>query len=488
MPKSYKVISAPEFINLKPLEVSPFISAVDIKIFYLGKNDNGSSIDRDAALNMAKTLRGNPIVGWYSKERKDFVDHGEELILNGEGIQFNCLTQPYGFVAPDADVWFQDFLEIDRDTNKEVKRTYLMCKGYLWTGQFEEAAQAYKEGKGQSMELDNETLQGEWKLDSESGYEFFIIHDANITKLCMLGDEVEPCFEGATVTASFSLSDNWENKMHNMVNELKFALEGGKNNMPGEEKNLGVDAQNDPTTFDNNQENEIINPSSVEKENAPETHFEDGGEGGDGGDGASEGAETGEGTDATDSGATDTGSEETGGTDGQQGDGEGADGQDDDDEGDEGELTPEEEEELRDGTQNGKKTYTQEEYDTLNTQLTELQEKYSALESKYNELTTEANALKTFKLETERVAKNEKIAEFTKLTDEDKKDVLDNIDSYSLEEIESKLALICYRKKINFADTENEEENTAENTFNVHTETYLPEWVREVKRTQETMN
>ena len=399
MPKSYKVISAPEFINLKPLEVSPFISAVDIKILYLGKNDNGSSIDRDAALNMAKTLRGNPIVGWYSKERKDFVDHGEELILNGEGIQFNCLTQPYGFVAPDAEVWFQDFLEIDRNTNKEVQRTYLMCKGYLWTGQFEEAAQAYKEGKGQSMELDNETLQGEWKLDSESGYEFFIIHDANITKLCMLGDEVEPCFEGATVTASFSLSDNWENKMHNMVNELKFALEGGKNNMPGEEKNLGVDAQNDPTTFDNNQENEIINPSSVENENAPETHFEDGGEGSDGGDGASEGAETGEGTDTTDNGATETGSEETGGTDGQQGDGEGA---DDQDEGDEEKTTPEEEEELRDGTQNGKKTYTQEEYDALNTQLTELQEKYSALESKYNELTVEANAVKTFKLETER--------------------------------------------------------------------------------------
>lgn len=478
MPTNYKVISAPEFINLEPLEVSPFISSVDIKVFYLGKNDNGSSIDKETALKMAKTLRGNPIVGWYSEKKGDFVDHGEELILNGEGFQFNCLTQPYGFVAPDAEVWFQHFLEVDRNTNKEVDREYLMCKGYLWTGQFEEAAQAYKEGKGQSMELDNETLQGEWQFDSESGYEFFIINDANITKLCMLGDDVEPCFEGATVSASFSLSDNWEDKMHNMVNELKFALEGGKSKMPGQE-NLDENVQKESATFDNNQENET-NPSSVENNN-PDVNFDDGG---DGGDGAAEGADSTEGTDNASDGTTEGTEAADDGDDEQQGDDDKGDDEGDDDE---DKPTPEEEEELRDGTQNGKKTYSQEEYDALNTQLVELQEKYSALESNYNELATEAEALRTFKLDTERVAKNEKIAEFTKLTDEDKKDVLDNIDSYSLEEIESKLVMIAYRKKINLVDNSNEEDKQTNTTFNIHQETYLPDWVKAVKRTQEEM-
>lgn len=474
MPTSYQVISAPEFINLEPLEVSPFISSVDIKVFYLGKNDNGSSIDKETALKMAKTLRGNPIVGWYSKDKQDFVDHGEELVINGKGLQFNCLTQPYGFVAPDAKVWFQHFMEVDRNTNKEVDREYLMCKGYLWTGQFEEAAQAYKEGKGQSMELDQATLDGDWQFDAESGYEFFIINDANITKLCMLGDDVEPCFEGATVSASFSLSDNWEDKMHNMVNELKFALEGGKSKMPEQEK-LDNQVQNDSTTFDNNQENETI-PSSVENE-TPDVNFDDGG---DGGDGATEGADSTEGTEDAGEPASDGGNDDQQDTDGDD------EGSDDEDEADD--VTPEEEEELRDGTMNGaKKEYTQEEYDALNAQLVELQEKYSALESNYNALATEAEALKTFKLDIERVAKQNKIAEFTKLTDEDKKDVLDNIDSYSLDDIESKLVMIAYRKKISLVDNSNEEDKQVDTTFNIHTETYLPEWAKEVIRTQENM-
>jgi len=31
---------------------------------------------------MAKTLRGAPIVGYYKKDKKDFADHGEQVILD----------------------------------------------------------------------------------------------------------------------------------------------------------------------------------------------------------------------------------------------------------------------------------------------------------------------------------------------------------------------------------------------------------------------
>jgi len=58
---------------------------------------------------MAKTLRGAPIVGYYKEDKKDFGDHGHQMILDGDGIHFNTLTKPYGFVSPDAKVWFQDF-------------------------------------------------------------------------------------------------------------------------------------------------------------------------------------------------------------------------------------------------------------------------------------------------------------------------------------------------------------------------------------------
>lgn len=56
------VISNPEFINLHPLDINPLMSECQIKVFYLGHNRNGSYINRATAEEMAKTLRGTPIV------------------------------------------------------------------------------------------------------------------------------------------------------------------------------------------------------------------------------------------------------------------------------------------------------------------------------------------------------------------------------------------------------------------------------------------
>ena len=70
---------------------------------------------------MAKTLRGAPIVGYYREEKDDFTNHGEQMIWDDEGIHFNCLTKPYGFVAPDARVWFQKFNDLD-DFGNTIER------------------------------------------------------------------------------------------------------------------------------------------------------------------------------------------------------------------------------------------------------------------------------------------------------------------------------------------------------------------------------
>ena len=62
--------------------------------------------------------------------------------------------------------------------------------------------------------------------------EFFIINDAIFSKLRILGDEVEPCFEGSGITApdisaTFSLDNNFKHTLFTMMEELKYALEGG---------------------------------------------------------------------------------------------------------------------------------------------------------------------------------------------------------------------------------------------------------------------
>ena len=240
--KSVATIDAPEFIEVT--NISPMISKCQIKVFYLGKNRNGSYIDKETAIKMADTLRGNPIVAAYRSDKEDFGDHGEVIHIEDGEISFSCKTVPYGFVATDAEVWFQKFTDTD-DFGNEVVREYLMTTGYLWTGQYEELNSVIAEGKGQSMELDGDTLSGHWAFDDKTGYEFFIINDATITKLCILGDDVEPCFEGASVTSmpenNFSHNEAvvFKHSIQKMLFQLKDALEqeneGGLNYMDNEQ-------------------------------------------------------------------------------------------------------------------------------------------------------------------------------------------------------------------------------------------------------------
>ena len=234
MHQSIATIDSPEFINLQPLEINPLMSSCEIKVLYLGENRNHSYITKEVATDMAKTLRGAPIVGYYREDKGDFRDHGEKIIFDDEGVKFESMTRPYGFVSPEAKVWFQKFEEQD-DFGNSVTREYLMTTGYLWTGQYEEAQLAVTEGRPQSMELDEETLDGHWSTNQKTGMEFFIINDAIFSKLCILGEDVEPCFEGARVTApevstSFTkMDDNFKRTLYTMMQDLKFALEGGKN-------------------------------------------------------------------------------------------------------------------------------------------------------------------------------------------------------------------------------------------------------------------
>ena len=111
-----------------------------------------------------------------------------------------------------------------------------MTTGYLWSGQFEELSKVINEGQPQSMELDSDSLQGHWATDNNLGIDFFIINDATFSKLCILGDNVEPCYEGASVTSpevskNFSYTTDFQQTLFSMMNDLQTALnsEGGLN-------------------------------------------------------------------------------------------------------------------------------------------------------------------------------------------------------------------------------------------------------------------
>ena len=73
------------------------------------------------------------------------------------------------------------------------------------------------------------------------------------------------------------------------------------------------------------------------------------------------------------------------------------------------------------------------------------------------------------------------------LSDEDKKDVVENKAQYSLEDIEAKLSVICVRKRVNFdlEDTSKEEvEDVVTYTVNDNEGSSTPAWIAAIKNTR----
>lgn len=483
---SIATIDSPEFINLQPMDINPLMSKCDVKVLYIGQNRNRSSITKQVATEMSKTLRGCPIVGYYIEKKEDFGDHGDQVIIDGEGIKFNKLTKPYGFVAPDARVWFQFFEDQDEFGNTCV-REYLMTEGYLWTGQFEECQRVLENSNPQSMELDEKTLKGYWSTDNNKGIDFFIINDAVFSKLCILGDDVEPCFEGANVSApnlssQFSKDDDFAKSLFTMMSELKFALNNSEGGKP-----MHNEIQNE---LDNNvASTSFENQDNVE---APVTQFDESGEAG---------AENSSDSQAsTEDGVPETSTEEgeavvLTASEPPVNDEEKALENDVEvslkkkpeefaKEKDKEEKSETEKSEDNTEDEDKKDFACKEDEDkkdkfSLEQQLEELQTQFAALQAENAELLA-------FKQKVEEKEKDELIASFYMLSDEDKKDVIDNKANYSLKEIKAELSMICVDKKVNFNLENAASVEEAPVTFNLnsHQADTLPAWLKAVEDTR----
>ena len=111
MPKhvSIPIESTVELLDVTPLVDNPLLSHCVVKVCYLGENRNGSVIDKSAAMSMAKTLHGCPIVGFYDKEAKDFSGHNRSIEVGDGKFRIIDKTKAYGYVDSSSKIWFQKF-------------------------------------------------------------------------------------------------------------------------------------------------------------------------------------------------------------------------------------------------------------------------------------------------------------------------------------------------------------------------------------------
>lgn len=462
MNKSIPTSSQVEFISVTPL--NPLISRCEIKVLYTGLNRNRTFISRDTANNMAKSLPGTPIVGEFLSE--DFGDHGSEnLVIDDNGLRFVKSTVPYGFIPMDAKIWWQNFLDKDG-----VEREYLLTEGYLWTGRYPESQISVTRGNGQSMELDRESLAGEWTKDINTEQEYFNINEALFSALCILGENVEPCFEGASVGKPQTLycldKDNFKSQFNEFMLDLKDALniEGGKsmeNLDNNQEPVVPVVPEPEDAEFAKKKKDE---EEEKNKDNAPQKDDSKSKE-------DKKSQEDGEEKDPAKKEEKPAKKEEEAPA--------------------KKEDAPTKEDDEEDKKKKKKAKYNLEEV----VEYVELSKEHLALQQEYAKLQGELEAIKPVmekyaaeEQAREAQAKEEMIAKFGMLNEEDLVEVKENMSNFTLDEIEAKLCVIAVRKKVNFNldDTDNSDKSVEKpvTTYNVSNTASdsTPAWIKAVER------
>ena len=195
------------FGKLEPINET--ISKGRCRIFYKGPNRNGSYITDQFAEKLLKSLPYTPIKGIYDEYMSDYEDHGEK---NSDG-------RIYGIVPENPNVTWEEH----QDSDGQV-RVYATADVYIFTALYEEAQDVFT--KTQSMEIYLPSIVGDWQYIK--GQKYFVFEEGCFLGLQILGDEVEPCFEGA---AFFSLYDSLKTAIHKIEKQnMAFSKQdkGGK--------------------------------------------------------------------------------------------------------------------------------------------------------------------------------------------------------------------------------------------------------------------
>ena len=351
------------------------------------------------------------------------------------------------------------------------------------------------------MELDQGTLDATWTRENNGKPKFFIINEAIISKLCILGEKCEPCFEGSSITAptiQFSFEDGFKEQLFSMMNELKdllskggtkvftrYAVEIGDalwtalyshiestySNENGLMYNIESVCQADEQLFavlTADDKYYRLNFSVAENEeytfSAELEELE-----------AYTPAEEPQFAAADVEAYAQNKAEEK-------------------KKEDEPEKCPECGKPVEECECKDKNKYNLDEIP----EYIELQSRYAALETQIETLKNDKENLEAqiaplaqFKQEIEKKDKEAMINSFYMLSDEDKQDVIANIDTYSIDDIEAKLSIICVRNKVNFNLDDNDD---AKDPITYHLggndgeDASTPAWVKAAMKVAKTIN
>ena len=184
---------------------------VKIFIAHTGENLNNTYFSLESLVHLAKSLAHVPIVGCIKEGEEsiyDFSGHEEKITITNDGIDFEYIGVPFGFIPEDHNA----HIEI-RDGKQ-----WLVAEGFLWT-KFNQSIDIFESNNGkksQSMEI--EDVLG--YVDDEG---VLHIEEAIFSALCILGNDVAPAMTGSTIEY-FSTKHTFKDYVKEMA--LEFSKRG----------------------------------------------------------------------------------------------------------------------------------------------------------------------------------------------------------------------------------------------------------------------
>ena len=241
----YDLESAIEVISSDDAVFAP----AKILIGYCGDNRNYSNISEEVYMNAR--IKNIPVVANFISDKNDFGGHDVKIIHTEDGIDFYAATVPFGLVPESAKQWFTEEM-----VDGEMKKCY-WTECLLWKRQygFEKIAQAKRINHSMEISASEYTERDDGIVQ---------IDKMDFEALCLLGSDVEPCFENSRLELGYAL----DSEIAEMMEQYKqYCLSNeGVNKMDNENKFTENEQVNEPET--------VVEPEqTVEPETTAENEF-----------------------------------------------------------------------------------------------------------------------------------------------------------------------------------------------------------------------
>ena len=259
----YDLESAIEVISSDDAVFAP----AKILIGYCGDNRNYSNISEEVYMNAR--IKNIPVVANFISDKNDFGGHDVKIIHTEDGIDFYAATVPFGLVPESAKQWFTEEM-----VDGEMKKCY-WTECLLWKRQygFEKIAQAKRINHSMEISASEYTERDDGIVQ---------IDKMDFEALCLLGSDVEPCFENSRLELGYALDSEIAEMMeqykqyclsnegvNKMDNENKFTENEQVTNEPENvaEPEQTVEPETSAENEFNQTENESENTENAENEN-----------------------------------------------------------------------------------------------------------------------------------------------------------------------------------------------------------------------------